>query len=1190
MKKRIWSILLTLCLAFTLLPTAALAEEPDGGSTVEMEAITSITAAGNGDGNWLNGANWDPDDASNHMKETSSGSGVYEITYTGVNKKDGGYQVIFAADGGWTNTWGVNDGTTALSGDAIHNGYAITFSVAQDNSTVKLVLDLSGLDRATGDGAKYTIEVTPPDAAEMSSAEVSTQEELNAALSNASVTEIHIIADMTYNDPLNAIKPVQVNKGVTLTISGSNTTVSGTIVNNGTVKVTSNWVCLWKAQTAGTGKLIGGKDRWGDPSTYVDYGCVPEAMLDGCRINIVKDISQAVTATLPENMQTGDTINVTFDNLIEGVNPADVFKFTWKDGSSFPIYDNAATPTLTKPGELKLSLTPNKPYVMRTSNGTMGSLDAQGTVTQKLLDTVYVDQSNGNDSNLGDTAAQPVKRIDKALDKITDDGQIVLLSNYRGRIVFNKSVTVKCEDENAFTLTSSSPNYVSDGVTVTLKNLIFSDSTFCRDTQGTGSLIFTNCTGSLSIGSGDISNITMENSQLSGNISASESLSMKSSTFSGQFNTKNFAAEGDCTISCKENAPSFISGTVTAGTPVKLVPFENAKAGDKLLEVPNSIAATSFALSDTSGVYGVVFSAQYNGNYLCLAQRITSENGKIAVGNEPQINHVPTTPARVRLSGFGSEISTFDAAWSGNVGTSWSTDEIPKLIVTLKANDGYFFDDSFDVNKLQVYSWTDMTTSPAFDNEAKNDKVTCKVEDGQGVSSDGKTFTFTIQYPKIERLEQKLTMDTTDRTASCKEVLQPRHVGNAQGTLSYESSNPQIASVDSATGVITVNKPGTVTITIHAAQTDVYAAAETSYNLVVSHKYSDTFKTDGKTHWKECACGERTEMGNHSGGTATCTEKATCEICGEKYGDLKPHSYSTEWSTDETKHWHKCTECGAKKDEAEHTDADKDHKCDVCEKVLSECADNDKDHKCDLCGKTLSEHTGGTATCTEQATCEICGEKYGDLKPHSYSTEWSTDETKHWHKCTECGAKKDEAEHTDADKDHKCDVCEKVLSECADNDKDHKCDLCGKTLSEHTGGTATCKDKAKCEICGESYGELDSNNHVHLKRFPATAATKTSEGNIEYWYCEGCGKYYKDAAATQEITKEQTVTTKLPSDNNTSAGGSTGNNNKPSSNATTLPQTGDNFNIELWVSLLLVSGVGVTATTVYGRKKKRSGK
>lgn len=481
-------------------------------------------------------------------------------------------------------------------------------------------------------------------------AEVSTKEELNAALSNASVTEIHIIADMTYNDPLNAIKPVQVNEGVTLTISAYDTTVSGTIVNNGTVKVTSKWVCLWKAQTAGTGKLIGGKDSWGDPSTYVDYGCVPETMLDGCRINIVKDISQAVTAALPDTMQTGDTINVTFSNLIESVDPAKVFNFVWKDGSSFTIYDGQATPTLTKPGALKLSLTPKKPYVMCTSNGTMGSLDAQGTVTQKMLDTIYVDQSNGNDSNLGDTAAQPVKSIDKALDKITDDGQIVLLSNYSGRIVFSKSVTVKCEDGNAFTLTSSSPNYVSDGVTVTLEKLNFSDSNFCRDTQGTGSLIFTNCTGSLSIGSGDISNITMENSQLSGNISASESLAMKSSTFSGQFNTKNFVANGDCTINCKKNAPSLIRGTVTAETPVKLVPFENAKAGDKLLEVPGSTAATSFALSDTSGVYGVVFSAQYNGNYLCLAQRITSENGKIAVGYEPQIKHVPNNPANVRLS------------------------------------------------------------------------------------------------------------------------------------------------------------------------------------------------------------------------------------------------------------------------------------------------------------------------------------------------------------------------------------------------------------------------------------------------------------------------------------------------------------------------------------------------------------
>ena len=222
-----------------------------------------------------------------------------------------------------------------------------------------------------------------------------------------------------------------------------------------------------------------------------------------------------------------------------------------------------------------------------------------------------------------------------------------------------------------------------------------------------------------------------------------------------------------------------------------------------------------------------------------------------------------------------------------------------------------------------------------------------------------------------------------------------------------------------------------------------------------------------------------------------------------------------------------------------------------------------------------NEHTGGTATCIEQATCEICGEKYGDLKPHSYSPDWSTDETNHWHECTECRAKTDEAEHTDGNKDHKCDVCEKILSECTDTNKDHKCDLCGKTLSEHSGGKATCKDKAKCEFCGESYGELNVNNHSDLKHFPVVAATKTAECNIEYWYCSGCKKYYKDAAATQEIKQADTVTAKRPSGTIT-----------PGDDKS--PQTGDNSNLLLWIALLFISGGAVTATTVYGRKKKRS--
>ena len=78
------------------------------------------------------------------------------------------------------------------------------------------------------------------------------------------------------------------------------------------------------------------------------------------------------------------------------------------------------------------------------------------------------------------------------------------------------------------------------------------------------------------------------------------------------------------------------------------------------------------------------------------------------------------------------------------------------------------------------------------------------------------------------------------------------------------------------------------------------------------------------------------------------------------------------------------------------------------------------------------------------------------------------------------------------------------------------------------GGTATCKDKAICEICGDSYGSLDPNNHSDLKHIDAKAATAAEEGNIAYWYCDGCKKYFSDKDGTKEIAKADTVTAKLP--------------------------------------------------------------
>lgn len=118
-----------------------------------------------------------------------------------------------------------------------------------------------------------------------------------------------------------------------------------------------------------------------------------------------------------------------------------------------------------------------------------------------------------------------------------------------------------------------------------------------------------------------------------------------------------------------------------------------------------------------------------------------------------------------------------------------------------------------------------------------------------------------------------------------------------------------------------------------------------------------------------------------------------------------------------------------------------------------------------------------------------------------------------------------------------------------------------------SGGKATCTEKAVCEYCGKAYGEPDPKNHTDLKHIDAKAATKTAEGNIEYWHCGGCDKYYSGKDGINEIKKADTVTAKLPGD--------------PKS-----PRTGNASDLALWISLLFVSG-GVTGVTAGLRKKKK---
>ncbi len=205
-----------------------------------------------------------------------------------------------------------------------------------------------------------------------------------------------------------------------------------------------------------------------------------------------------------------------------------------------------------------------------------------------------------------------------------------------------------------------------------------------------------------------------------------------------------------------------------------------------------------------------------------------------------------------------------------------------------------------------------------------------------------------------------------------------------------------------------------------------------------------------------------------------------CDVCGKYYSDINctteldydtdikipmtGHSYSTEWTHDDTHHWHICSNgCGIKGSHSTHV---------------------------------WSAWAYDNTTATKTRTCSVCGMTETEGHTHSSST-WTSDDLNHWHVCDECGTVYGSAPHT---------------------------------FSDWVYDSTLKKDKKTCEICGK----VITRTHVHgtteaetLVHTPAVAATCTATGNIEYWHCTLCDRYYKDEACGTETTLAGTVTAAL---------------------------------------------------------------
>ena len=332
--------------------------------------------------------------------------------------------------------------------------------------------------------------------------------------------------------------------------------------------------------------------------------------------------------------------------------------------------------------------------------------------------------------------------------------------------------------------------------------------------------------------------------------------------------------------------------------------------------------------------------------------------------------------------------------------------------------------------------------------------------------------------------------------------------------------------------------------------------------VVCQHNLNSTWSSDSFSHWHECSiCKGKGDIAAHTYDQETVNEQykassATCLsgttyymscVCGAKgadtfeIGDKDPAHHSgilnNDWKSNDTKHWKEYACCGAHAEEA--------------------------------------AHSGGTATCQNQAVCSTCNKPYGDLGSHVPASTWSKDASGHWHACQtpNCNEQLAFAAHTPGpaateDAPQLCTVCSYELAPALEHTHDWSAWIsngdgthtrtCAKDGS-HTetnacsGGIATCQNSAICSVCNTAYGAKDMTNHTGGTEVRGSVeATTSTEGYTGDTYCKGCNNKLADG---KTIPKKDSGSSGGSSTGGSSSGGTSGGTGSGSSGGNTTPST-----------------------------------
>lgn len=468
----------------------------------------------------------------------------------------------------------------------------------------------------------------------------------------------------------------------------------------------------------------------------------------------------------------------------------------------------------------------------------------------------------------------------------------------------------------------------------------------------------------------------------------------------------------------------------------------NSQNGIATLNIPSGLADGKYKLK--------VFSEQCNGDYITdyasAFQEISMTVRTLPKEETPNASFIATGDNGGTLSGVDTSMK-----YSVDGGESWTD-----IVGTTMEITGVTANDDIQVIKKGNGTTTSDSEAQTIDvTQAETPTEIGKIDCTASGANDG-TITnvdSTMEY----RLST--VFDWTDITGT--EVT---GLGNGTYEVRVKANRAVLASA-----------PATVTIGEHTCVAQ------------------EGWKSDGNYHWKECECGTELEKTAHSGGKATCTASAVCDVCGQPYGsvDSTNHTGSEAWTTTETSHT-KVWSC--------------------CQAVIDGPAEHTWENgECTVCGYPC-QHTGGTATCSQLAQCERCGTLYGDYDEtnHDPADEWTQENGKHYHICQYgCGTHLDEAD-------------------CS-------------------GGTATCTEPATCDVCGNAYGNAlghdfsgnfdayDEDGHWHICNRDGCNETDTPQSHSFTTYSTN-----NDATCTDDGTETAKCDYCEATDTRTDAGSATG--------------------------------------------------